>query len=230
MDTEYRDSLEGQEQGTVATSEEIIVNEPASEKAPWFKRLANRTTLWVVIALVIAGAAYYFKGVFVAAVVDGKPIARWTVIQQLEKTSGEEVLDALITKQLIEAELAKSNVTLGDDEVANEIKSIEAGIIQQGGTLQAALAMQGMTEEELNKEITLQKKLEKVLSDRIQVTEQEVADYIKTNKLTAPKDTKPEEFKEQVKKQLMQSKLSAEAQVWLTDLKSKASIKYFVTY
>src|SRR3989344_3487745 len=57
---------------------------------------------WLLVLILVAiGLAYYFKGFFVAALVNGQPILRWSVITEVEKQGGQEVLDRKITEALI---------------------------------------------------------------------------------------------------------------------------------
>ena len=44
----------------------------------------------ILIVVIIAGLLFYFKGLFVAAVVNGEPITRLSLILQLEKKDGKQ--------------------------------------------------------------------------------------------------------------------------------------------
>ena len=103
-------------------------------------------------------------------------------------------------------------------------------ITAQGGTLEMALAQQGMTEEKLREQITIQKKLEKLLADKVAVTEAEIDTYIKDSKATPPKNVKMEDFRKQIGEQLKGQKFQQEAQKWVSDLTTSAKIKYYVNY
>ncbi|MCR4330711.1 MAG: SurA N-terminal domain-containing protein, partial [Patescibacteria group bacterium] len=75
------------------------------------QRYANKKTaiLVIVIGLTLA-LLFYGKGVFVAATVNGSPISRLSVVQQLEKEGGKNTLDSLITERLIESEVKKMGI------------------------------------------------------------------------------------------------------------------------
>jgi parvulin-like peptidyl-prolyl isomerase len=90
--------------------------------------------------------------------------------------------------------------------------------------------MQGMTQDDLKKQVRTQKIVEKILADKVSPTDQEVADYIKANKDSLPKGQTDDQNKETVKGQLRQQKLSTEFQKWIDELKKSASIKYFTSY
>jgi len=172
---------------------------------------------------------FYFKGLLVAATVDGKLISRLSVIRQLEKQGGKNALDSLIVEKLIENEAKKKGVVISNDEVDKEIKNIEALITKQGSTLQNVLIQKGLTEETLRTQLRTQKKIEKLLADKIQVTDTEVSRYVLDNKIPLPKG-KEAEIKKQVADQLHNKKLNQEAQQWLAGLRVQAKIKYYVNY
>lgn len=195
-----------------------------------FKRLKPLHIVIGVVVLLIIVALFFAKGLFVAATVNGSPISRLSVIQELEKQGGKQALEVIINKKLIETELNKQNITVTQEEVDGEMKKIEAQVASQGGTLKAALAQQGMTEEKLREQITIQKKLEKLLADKVAVTDAEIDAYIKDSKATPPKDVTTEDFRKQISEQLKQQKFQQEAQKWVSDLTASAKIKYYVNY
>ena len=193
-------------------------------------KINMRIIVGVVVGIFIAAVLYYFKGAFVVALVNGTPISRLSVIQELEKQSGKAALESLITKQLIENEARKKNITVSNDEVSAEIKKIEDQLAKQGGSLQAILSQQGMTEDRLREQIGLQKKIEKIIADKLAVSDADVDAYIQNNKVTPAKDEKPEDMKNRIKEQLKQDKFSQEADAWVAAVKDGAKIQYFVDY
>lgn len=195
-----------------------------------FKKPKPLTIAIGVAVVLLLVSLYLAKGILVAATVNGSPISRFAVIAELEKQGGKQTLEGMITQKLIEAELAKQKIIVTPAEVDDEIKRIEAQVASEGGTFAEALAAQGMTEEKLREQITIQKKIEKLLSDKIAVSEAEVDSYIKDNKATLPQGMKTEDWKTQFKTQLMEQKLQQEAQKWISDLKASAKIDYYVTY
>lgn len=210
-------------------------NHDREENRPAYVNLKFKKPKPLVIAIGVAVililvALFFAKGIFVAATVNGSPISRLSVIKELEKQGGKQALEAIIDKKLIETELKKQNVSLTPTEIDEEIKKIEAQVASQGGTLEAALTQQGMTEEKLREQITIQKKLEKLLADKVAITDAEIDAYIKDSKATPPKDVKLEDFRKQIREQLKQQKFQQEAQKWVADLTASAKIKYYVNY
>lgn len=195
-----------------------------------FKRPKPLVIAIGVAAILIIVALFFAKGIFVAAIVNGSPISRLSVIQELEKQGGKQALEAIIDKKLIETELNKQKIAVTKEEIDEEIKKIEVQVTGRGGTLEMALTQQGMTEEKLREQITIQKKLEKLLADKVAVTEAEIDTYIKDSKATPPKDMKMEDFRKQNSDRLKQQKFQQEAQKWVSDLTASAKIKYYVNY
>jgi len=188
----------------------------------------SKKTMTVLIVILLAGAVFYFKDYLVAATIDGEPITRLSVIQRLEKQSGKQALDAMITEKIIENEAQQQGLAVTDEEIAAEIKTIEASVAAQGSTLEEALTGQGLALEDFKKSLRLQKALEKLLGEKIKVTEEEI------NKSLGDKSGVPagkeEEIRQQIIQQLESQKLNQEASKYIEELRAKAKIKYFMQY
>lgn len=196
----------------------------------YIKRLkSNKNFVLGLAAIVILSLLYLFKGLFVAAVVNGQPISRISIVRELEKRGGAESLDSLINQVLIFQEANKQNVTVTDEEIDSVIGEIEASLEGQND-LDQVLLLRGMTRDELVNQIKMQKLVEKMLAERVSVTDSEVKEYIETNSDTLPENATDQEINELVKNQLKQQKLSSEIELWLVELKQQAKINYFVEY
>jgi len=184
----------------------------------------------VIVAVIAVGVlAYLGKGLVIAATVDGSLISRLAVIQELEKASGKSSLDSLITKKIIQNEATAKKIAVGNDEISAELKKIENQIAAQGGTLNEALASRGMTIDDLKKQIVFQKQMEKLIADKITVTDEEAAQYIKTNSIPMTKGQEATTTA-QIKDEIRNQKMSTEASALIAALKAKAKIRYFVKY
>ena len=219
------------EEGGLRVEEEVIlsVSEQKSSMTQMPKSIKVRTIVVIALVLIIAGIAYYKKGLVIAATVNGAPISRLAVIQALEKRSGKAALDSLINQKLIDNEASKKGIVISDDEISAELKTIETQVTSQGGTLDQALSAQNLTLEDLKMQIVTQKKMEKLLIDTVQVTDAEVTQYIKDSKVSIPNGQETE-FKNQIKERLKQQKLQSGIQAFIGTLHSQAKINYFVKY
>lgn len=185
----------------------------------------------ILIAIIAAGLLVYLvKDLFVVAMVNGKPISRLAVIRELESRGGKQTLDSLVTQTLILQEAEKNSISVNDEEVEGEISKIKSDLEKQGQNLEQALSSQGMTEEDLRKQVKVQKTVEKILGDKVQVTDEEVDSYIQTSGFYEEGQEATNEEKGQAKEQLKQQKLSQEFNNWLTQVKSEANITYFLEY
>ncbi|MBX4210934.1 SurA N-terminal domain-containing protein [Candidatus Parcubacteria bacterium] len=195
------------------------------------RRIRRSIVIAIVVAviLVIVGVLFQ-KGWLVAATVNGSPISRLSVIHELEKQSGDNALKSIIQKIVIADELKKKNITISDSDVDQTIKGIEAQVTSQGGTLDQALAAQGTTLGNFKEQIKLQKGLEKLLGDKLNVTAAEIDQYIKDNKLTQAKTQTKEAFRSGISDQIKSDKFQTEAQKLVSDLLAGAKIKYYVKY
>jgi len=200
---------------------------------PFLKMLGRKYFRFVVgsvVVVILILLAYTQKGLVVAALVNGSPISRMSIVQELEKQSGKQALDAVITKKLIATEIKKQNIVVETVDIDAEIKKIEAQVAGQGGTLAQALAQQGVTEEALREQIMIQKELEILLADQVVVSDDEITEYLKGNTTIPVNGTSSDDVKNQVREQLKGQKFSAVANTWISALKAQATIDYFVSY
>ena len=210
---------------------DVLENQVTSPENVYVKILKHKKALIASGAVILVALGLFFaKGLFIAATVNGSPISRLSVIRELEERSGKQALESLIQKKLIEAELNKKGITITQEEIDIELKRIEGQVVSQGETLKDVLVAQGMTEEQLREQVAVQKKLEKLLADKTQVSDEELNAYIENNKITPPEGVKIEDFRKQLSDQLKQQKFSQEAQKWISDLTTNAKIRYYVNY
>lgn len=190
----------------------------------------NIKIVFIVASIIIVGVlAYTFKGLFVAATVDGKPISRLEILRELEQISGKNILDSMIMAKLIQNEAEAKKIKVSEEEIKAEINKIEERLKAQGSTLAEALTAQKMDTSDLRKQIIVQKEMEKLLADKINVTDEEVAQYIVDNAITITAGQEAT-VTGQIKEDLKNQKLSTESNLLITGLRSQAKIRYFVNY
>ena len=191
--------------------------------------ISIKTAALVLIALAIGFALYYYRGLLVAATVNGNPISRLSVINELEGRSGKAALDSLIIKKLINDEFAAKNLSINDGDVDSKVKEIQDQLKVQGQTLESALSAEGMSKNALREQIRIQLKLEKLAEAEVNISDEDVNKYIDENKMPIEKD-KEAETKNQIKEQLRQQKLQEVIPTIIQNLKSQAKINYIVNY
>ena len=186
--------------------------------------------LLVAGLVALAAFLYFFRGLFVAAVVNGQPISRLAIVKEAEKQSGKQSLNNLVRNTIIEQEARKQNVTVSEKEIDDEVKKVEESLTKQGQKLDQVLSLQGMTREDLRKLIRLDKLVGKMVGKDIKVTDKEVDEYIEKNQELLPQEQDENKLKETVREQIKQQKLNEQVRTWLSDLQNKAKVLYFVQY
>ncbi len=189
------------------------------------RQLYTWLTLIVILSLVV-----YFKNLFVVAVVNGQPILRWTVVNQLETSGGQKALESLITETLILQEGKKQNIVISPTEVEEEFKKLQESVTSQGQDFDEALQARELTREALKTNIRLNKTLTKLVEKDVKVNDEDIAKYLETNKDSLPKDKSEEELKKMAVEDLSQEKQSTLAQDLVTRLREQSKIDYWINY
>ncbi len=202
-------------------------NEETHKSTKVINRKASRFLFFSLLILVLGFVTYLNAGLFLVALVNGKPIWRIDLIRELEKQGGKQITEDLVNKMLIYQEANKKGVHVSSEDVDNEYKKIEDQFKSQGTTLQDAMAIQGVKESDLREEIRLNLLLKKLLEDRINVSDEEAKDYFEKNKQLLGENKSFEDLKDQIKTVLSNQKLSQAYQSFLEELKSSSQIKYF---
>lgn len=194
------------------------------------KVLKTRRGRIILVTLAVALLLFAAKSLFVAALVNGRPISRLELTKELEKQGGQKVLDSLVEKSLIFQEGAKAGVKINKDVVDTEITRIEGLLKEQNLTLDEALSMRGETRASLSEQVRLQKTVEALLAQKINITEEETQAYFDNNKDIFEANAKFEDVKGDVKDQLYQQKLNEQYSSWIAELKTKAKILYLLKF
>ena len=187
----------------------------------------KRVIAALIVALLLSGL-YFSRSLIFAAWVNGRPVYRFSLISELEKQGGKQVLDGLIEKALINSEAAKNKIKVEQSEIDSEVKKIEEMVAGQGLSLDEALKFRNQTRKDLIDQIKIQKIVEKLLASKIVITDADLKDYFTKNKSLFGTNPAFDKVKEQVKNQVLQQKLSEQYSAWITELKTKAKILYFV--
>lgn len=191
----------------------------------------NRSYLIIIVVILfIAGFLFFFKSIFVAAYVNGKPISRLDIIKRLEKQGGKRELDMIIDQTLIEQEAQKRKIIISSNDIDKQYNLIKTNNESQGKNLDQLLSAQGMTVYDLRNQIKIQLMLEKMLDKDIRVTDDEVNKFIEEKKASIPESMKTDEVKKIASNQLKQQKLNQKAQEFVQKLRKNAKINYFVNY
>jgi len=172
---------------------------------------------------------YFYKSIFVAAVVNGYPITRIELMRELEKQAGREALDTVVSKRLVEQEAKKKMIKVTSSDVDLEIEKIKAQLASQGQELDTVLALQGIDPSELEDRIRFQLILTKLVGD-VSVSGEEVDSYLEENREFLGEDADSQEGRAAVEEQLAAQKQGQLIQELLERLQEEAKINYFLSF
>jgi len=175
----------------------------------------------VLIALVL-GYAYYRFGI--VATVNGVPISKISYLNALEKQDKKQTIKQMANEALVLQEAAKKGVTIDQATIDTEIATVEAQIKSQGQTLDAALLAEGMTKADLEKQIRIQKIVEKLSNPSIDITQAQIDDYLKTNKASLPTTYTKDQLQSLAKEQLTSEAKNTAINTWFTELQKNSKI------
>ncbi|MBU0649642.1 SurA N-terminal domain-containing protein [Patescibacteria group bacterium] len=162
---------------------------------------------------------------FYVAKVDGVGVSKREWEKLLKSRYGRSAAQDLIDVYMVNNELKKAGITVSEEEINAELATIEAQLA--GQSLEEILSQQGRTLADFRKDVALQVGLKKLLSDKVVVTDQEVADYMEAYGESLPGAT-PEEQTENARKALIDQKLGEEINSWFMDLQSRVQVENYL--
>lgn len=193
----------------------------------WHGQPKSKTaTLIVALAVIIFAVLAVNKGMIVAAVVNGRPIFRWTLTNTLISKYGKQTLENMISEQLIAVEAKKSNIVVTKKEIDDK----ETEVLKSFGekvSLEEVLKFQGMTKEDFDGQVKLQLLVTKLLGKDIAPMETEITDFIDKNRASMSA-TDEAGLREEAKTGLIDQKIGEKIQPWFTEVRSKAKILRFL--
>lgn len=205
---------------------EMPVSLPYSEEPVVRKR---PTWVYVVFAVLVLGLIGLFivnRGMFIAAVVNGKPIFRWDLNNVLVTRYGQQTLDGMITESIIAEEAQKSNIAVTQEEINQRGEDILQSF---GSTLSVDefLQLQGLSRSEFDNQLKLQLTVQKILTKDLQISEQDIEMYIASNSAVLI-STEPAQLREEARNAIIDTHVSEQFQTWIQELRDKASVQTFL--
>lgn len=197
------------------------------------KILANKRLIWMLVAaaIVIGGGFLFLRNWAIVAMVNGKPISRLALMTAMERQAGRDILDSLVTRELIGQAAQKQGVSVTSEDIEQEVNRVTEMFVTPGQDLESILALQGMTRADLEEDIRTQLLAQKMASTgSAEISDEEVASYIEENSEMIPGDMTDEEVRATAKEQLESQKSRTELQEWLANLKAEAKIQYLIDH
>jgi parvulin-like peptidyl-prolyl isomerase len=219
-------NAEGSDDGTAEADGEDVVYE--EERVIVMRRpvfiAASAIVLLLIAALAAGNVLQWRKGSPVVATVDGSTITRAQYDQAVARGGGADILDSLITRHLVEHDAAKNHVVVTPDEVDAKVKEAKAQVGTEDDWKQA-LAAQHLTELQARDTFRLNVMVQKLVFDKVQVSDADIQQYFDQNKDSQFKDKTIDQVKDQIKQKLSQSKQQEALQTYISGLRSGAKIK-----
>ncbi|MBB6669594.1 peptidylprolyl isomerase [Cohnella nanjingensis] len=113
------------------------------------------------------------------AVVDGEPITRRQLVDQLLDSYGEQTLHVLMLRMAVEREAAAEGVVVSDEDVAQELRKMSDGYDSEEQFYAARREQLGMSPEEVRKDAKYRLQLERLAIRTVKVPESEIDRYVR---------------------------------------------------
>ena len=190
-----------------------------------------KAILAVVLLTVTVFAAACSNSQEVVANVEGKSITKDELYDAMVKQGGQQALDVLIMKKIVEMEVEKQDIRVSDQAIDEEMDQIA----EQYGGLEAfeqIMGMYGYSTEGMKEDIEMNLKIQALLKPRISITEEEMKEYFEQNKesfAVEEQEANYEQSKEQIEGILFDGKVQAEFNTWYQEKLDEYEIENFLT-
>lgn len=176
-----------------------------------------------LLVLILAIYSYYRFGV--VAMVNGKPISRFSYYRNLEKLDQKQTINQMANEALVYQEATKKGIKIDQSIIDTQIATIEAQVKAQGETLEEALKAESMTKADLESQIRLQKIVEQLANiSSVSITQAQVDEYLTKNKSSLPSTYTKEQLQTLAKEQLTTDAENEIINTWFTELQKAAKI------
>ena len=145
----------------------------------------------------------------------------------MRKRFGSQVLDNIINERLILAATRQKGLFITDSEINDRIKQIETRLDGQT-SIDDALKLQGMTKQDLRRQLEIQIAIDKLFEKESTVSGSEIEDYIGKNKEIMNTSTDTAKLREDVKSTLQQQKTAEAFDKWFQEIRQSAKINKYL--
>ena len=196
-------------------------------KSKKLQSFIDKQLVFILGLILILGLLYTYKSQFIVATVNGKPISRHSLIKELEQQGKELAVDSLVSKELIYQEAKKREIRITQKDLDKEVEEVKKSFEANNQTLDGFLEQQNISYNDFLEQIKLQLIMERLLSDDVKVSEEDINQYLTENQEFFPEDVTDEQMRSSAIEQLRQIQLNSQVQELLNKLRSEASVNYF---
>lgn len=199
----------------------------STSQSPTSKSFWSIKTIILIVILLAFIFFWKFKNMLIVAMVNGQPISRWQLTDQLVKRFGDQMLESIINERLILAAIRQKGVFITANEIDARVKEVEKRL-EGKLTLDDALKAQGMSKEDFKRQIEIQLSIDKLFDKEASVSSKEIDDYVTKNSSAYKNATDPAAVKEEVRNMLRQQKIADLFDSWFTEIRKSAKISKFL--
>lgn len=185
--SDRNDDLNPLDDTTVQSSESQVAgvvssNNHDNNQPPATSTSGNGGKGWMIASIVLAAALIVVlivnpfgknDGDKAIATVNNVDITKDKLYDALVEAGGEQTLESMITKELVQQELDKKSIVITDAQINEEVESVKK-MFPSEEAFNSALTSSGMTLETLKEQTKLQLELTQLLKDKIKITDEEI--------------------------------------------------------
>ena len=194
-------------------------------------KLAKKNKLYTgivaVAVILLLLLAFPLRFLLIPAIVNGTPIYSWQYVSELHKSAGNQIINQLISEKLVEQEIAKYQIQVTQLEIDQQVAQLEAQLKETGGSLEAVLALQGMTRDEFIEQLRLNIALERLVKNTIEVSEEDVQTELTENAAEYAELTE-QDAATTAAENIRNNRLQESFQAWFNQVRENSSIKNFI--
>ncbi|OGK31268.1 hypothetical protein A3F29_04630 [Candidatus Roizmanbacteria bacterium RIFCSPHIGHO2_12_FULL_33_9] len=196
------------------------------KSAKW-QGFIDKQLIFILGLILVLGLLYSYKSQFIVATVNGQPISRIALVKELESQGKSLAVDSLISKELIFQEAKRRKISVPQKDLNKAINEVEKSFQANNQTLDNFLDQQNITYKDFLQQVRLQLIMEKLLSGKVEVTDEQINKYLEENQEFFPEGISEEQLRNSALEQLKQIELNAQVQKLLDELRKNAKVKYF---
>jgi foldase protein PrsA len=133
-----------------------------------------------------------------------------------------------LNQNLVLQEAKRLNINISQTEIDAKVDEVTSQIEAQGSDLESFLNSQGLSRQEFEQQVKIQLIIDEIIGKKIEISEEEIANYFEENKDYFEAGTTLEDVRDQLESELKQEKLVNQFQAWIEELKAKTTIYNFL--
>jgi len=193
------------------------------------KILLKRTVFFGILLVFLILDTTFIRHYFIVATVNGQPIDRFFIDKRLEGQYGSIVKNNSINEILIEQEAKKNNINVSQKEIDTKVSEVKNSILLNHEPFDAWINDQGLTKASFLEGTKVEILAEKLTGNKINVSDEDLKNYLNSNKDLYPPSEISEEQIKIARQQILQEKIRVNVQNLITKLRKKAKVIYFAT-